>query len=153
MMLYLQNALRREAPAASNKKYTPKSLYSDSPVSKWLHNADLQDLWIKSSAPPKSKRNVNDDMDDVEFWTVLAAKGRAGAFQNNVIFRGLCDVLCNIAERKAKGKGMQNLHYPEAFNHFLVVLATISPRAYDLFRTNLAGRTIRSIRYYFIYYC
>ncbi|CAB4438414.1 unnamed protein product [Rhizophagus irregularis] len=43
--------------------------------------------------------------------------------------------------------GKQNIKYSEEFTSFLVILGGISSRALDLFRQNLEGRSIRSIRY------
>ncbi|CAG8813899.1 13705_t:CDS:2, partial [Cetraspora pellucida] len=43
-------------------------------------------------------------------------------------------------------KGLQNLTYSEIFFDFISILASLSPRAYNLFRQNLAGRTIQNIR-------
>ncbi|RIB27779.1 hypothetical protein C2G38_2029110 [Gigaspora rosea] len=54
--------------------------------------------------------------------------------------------MSDAAEQKAKNKGKQNMKYNEAFTNFLVILRSISPRALDLFRQNLEGRGIQSLR-------
>ncbi|RHZ45219.1 hypothetical protein Glove_683g1 [Diversispora epigaea] len=53
--------------------------------------------------------------------------------------------MCQVIDRKEKGKGTQNLQYSEEFTSFLVILGTISPRALDLFRQNLVGRSIQKL--------
>jgi hypothetical protein len=53
----------------------------------------------------------------------------------------------DAVERKSKSKSKQNMKYCEEFTNFLVLLGSISPRALDLFRQNLEGRTIQSLRY------
>ncbi|RHZ57120.1 hypothetical protein Glove_393g19 [Diversispora epigaea] len=72
--------------------------------------------------------------------------GLKEAFNNLDTFKGLCNIICQVIDRKEKGKGTQNLQYSEEFTSFLVILGTISPRALDLFRQNLVGRSIQSIR-------
>ncbi|CAG8791340.1 4603_t:CDS:2, partial [Gigaspora margarita] len=42
-------------------------------------------------------------------------------------------------------KGLQNLKYSDQFSDFLVILASLSPRAYNIFRQNFAGRAIQNI--------
>jgi hypothetical protein len=53
----------------------------------------------------------------------------------------------DAAERKIKNNGKQNIKYSEEFTNFLVILGGFSTRALDLFRQNLEGRCIQSIRY------
>lgn len=80
-------------------------------------------------------------------WIVLADKALKGAFKNTPAFTGLCEVMGNAIERKMKNKSKRNLKYSEEFTSFLVILGGFSTRALDLFRQNLEGRTIQSIRY------
>ncbi|RGB21762.1 hypothetical protein C1646_777304 [Rhizophagus diaphanus] len=47
--------------------------------------------------------------------------------------------------RKEKDMGKQNSKYSEEFTNFLVILASFSNRALDLFRQNLEGRN--TLRY------
>ncbi|RHZ54540.1 hypothetical protein Glove_426g102 [Diversispora epigaea] len=69
-----------------------------------------------------------------------------GAFDNVDTFKGLCAVICQVINRKEEGKEMRNLQYSEEFINFLIVLGTVSPRALELFRQNLVGRSIQNIR-------
>jgi hypothetical protein len=55
--------------------------------------------------------------------------------------------MSNAIERKLKNKCKKNLKYNDEFTSFLVILGGFSSRALDLFRQNLEGRTIQSIRY------
>ncbi|EXX60238.1 hypothetical protein RirG_181750 [Rhizophagus irregularis DAOM 197198w] len=54
--------------------------------------------------------------------------------------------MTQVASKKEKNKGKQNLKYSEEFKNFLIVLGTFSPRALNLFRQNLEGLTIQNIR-------
>ena len=70
-----------------------------------------------------------------------------------LVFTGLCEVMDNAIERKIKNKSKRNLNYSNEFTSFLTILGGISSRALDLFRQNLEGRTIQSIRYnYLLHY-
>ncbi|PKC01938.1 hypothetical protein RhiirA5_297922 [Rhizophagus irregularis] len=76
----------------------------------------------------------------------LANKASQGVFEQKPVFKGLYYIMLQTAEREEKDKGLQNLKYSNEFLNFLVVLGSISLKALDLFRQNLAGMTIRSIR-------
>ncbi|PKB97069.1 hypothetical protein RhiirA5_279367 [Rhizophagus irregularis] len=76
----------------------------------------------------------------------LANKAVQGAFDQKPVFKGLCYIMLQAAERKEQEKGLRNLKYPTEFLNFLIVLGSISLKALDLFRQNLAGMTIRTIR-------
>ena len=62
------------------------------------------------------------------------------------VFTGLCEVMGDAIERKMKNQSKKNLKYSDEFTNFLTILGGISPRALDLFRQNLEGRSIQSIR-------
>lgn len=55
--------------------------------------------------------------------------------------------MIQIAHREEHQKGIQNLKYCEDITHFTAILSSISPRAYEFYRANLAGQTLRNIRY------
>ena len=78
---------------------------------------------------------------------ILVDKVLKGAFKDTPVFTGLCEVMGNAIERKMKNKCKKNLKYSDEFTSFLVILGGFSTRALDLFRQNLEGRTIQSIRY------
>ncbi len=80
------------------------------------------------------------------FWPMLAEKGRQGVFKNKKVFEGLCKVMLEIADREQKNKGNQNLRYTENFANFTTILASLGTRGYEMFKQNLAGRTLRNIR-------
>ncbi|CAG8774700.1 45195_t:CDS:2, partial [Gigaspora margarita] len=67
--------------------------------------------------------------------------GPKGGFNNKKVFEGLCQVMAQVADRKQHKKGLQN-----QFSDFLVILASLSPQAYNIFRQNFAGRAIQNIR-------
>ncbi|CAG8847137.1 24090_t:CDS:2, partial [Gigaspora margarita] len=64
--------------------------------------------------------------------------GRASSFKNKKIFEGLYYIMVQIADREQHKKGLQNLNYSYQFSDFLVILASLSPRAYNIFQQNLA---------------
>ncbi|CAG8727430.1 37123_t:CDS:10 [Gigaspora margarita] len=86
------------------------------------------------------------DNDLIPFWLKLAKKGSSRAFESKPAFKGLCEVMIQIAQHKDYSKGIQNLKYSEDFTHFTAVLSSLSPKAYEFFRTNLAGQTLQHIR-------
>ncbi|RHZ57144.1 hypothetical protein Glove_393g20 [Diversispora epigaea] len=134
----LVNRVRVTKPDEKNLKFTPNWYFENDKLKKYLKNGDLLTIWniIKN----------NNNSTNSNLWITIATKGLKGAFNNLDTFKGLCNIMCQVIDRKEKGKGTQNLQYSEEFTSFLVILGTISPRALDLFRQNLVGRSIQSIR-------
>jgi hypothetical protein len=124
-----------------NVRFTPKFYWEDNILKKHLKNSHLRDIW--------NLLNDDSDCDDnsSKVWITLADKALQGAFNHKPIFVGLCEVMNDAAERKIKNNGKQNIKYSEEFTNFLVILGGFSTRALDLFRQNLEGRCIQSIRY------
>ncbi|RIA84771.1 hypothetical protein C1645_831811 [Glomus cerebriforme] len=54
--------------------------------------------------------------------------------------------MLEIADHEQKNKGNQNLQYTENFANFTTILASLGTRGYEMFKQNLAGRTLRNIR-------
>jgi len=130
-------------PLPENVKFTPKFYWENSPLKSYLQNTDLREFWTLLN-----NDNENNDNQTITSWILLADKAIKGAFEDTPVFIGLCKVMNEAAERKAKNKGKQNMKYNEEFTNFLVLLGSISSRALDLFRQNLEGRGIQSLRYY-----
>lgn len=105
----------------------------------YLHNLDLRDIW--NLLNNESENQIDNT------WVTLADKAMKGAFNDVPVFKGLCEVMNDAAERKLKNKGKQNMKYSEEFTNFLIILGSFSSRALDLFRQNLEGRSLQSIRY------
>jgi len=101
-----------------------------------LQNQDLREIW-----------SIVKDNDCANIWITLADKAINGAFNENPVFKGLCEVMVQAAIRKDNNRGKQNIKYNEEFTNFLIILGSFSTRALDIFRQNLEGRTIQSIRY------
>ncbi|GET63656.1 hypothetical protein GLOIN_2v1427013 [Rhizophagus irregularis DAOM 181602=DAOM 197198] len=135
----LCNKIVRPSPLPINVKFTPKHYWEDNPLKYFLQNLDLRDMW---NVLNNESENVPENP-----WIVLADKALKGAFKNTPAFTGLCEVMGNAIERKMKNKSKRNLKYSEEFTSFLVILRGFSTRALDLFRQNLEGRTIQSIRH------
>ncbi|POG69476.1 hypothetical protein GLOIN_2v1427013, partial [Rhizophagus irregularis DAOM 181602=DAOM 197198] len=134
----LCNKIVRPSPLPINVKFTPKHYWKDNPIKYFLQNLDLRDMW---NVLNNESENVPENP-----WIVLADKALKGAFKDTPVFTGLCEVMGNAIERKMKNKSKRNLKYSEEFTSFLVILRGFSTRALDLFRQNLEGRTIQSIR-------
>lgn len=130
------NRLQAAVPDPKNTKYTPKFYYKNNPLLIYLKN-----VHIKQLSGLLDTENLS-----VEFWMELANKAAQGAFEQKPVFKGLCYIMLQAAEREEQNKGLQNLKYSNEFLNFLVVLGSISLKALDLFRQNLAGMAIRSIR-------
>lgn len=100
-----------------------------------------------------TRNTLNNDQSENQSenpWIVLADKAIKGAFKDTPVFTGLCEVMGNAIERKLQNKTKRNLKYSDEFTNFLTILGGISSRALDLFRQNLEGRTIQSIRYNYL---
>ncbi|RHZ84762.1 hypothetical protein Glove_76g17 [Diversispora epigaea] len=134
----LVNRVRVTKPDEKNLKFIPNWYFENDKLKKYLKNGDLLTIWniIKN----------NNNSTNSNLWITIATKGLKGAFNNLDTFKGLCNIMCQVIDRKEKGKETQNLQYSEEFTSFLVILGTISPQALDLFCQNLVGRSIQSIR-------
>ncbi|RIB11011.1 hypothetical protein C2G38_2043025 [Gigaspora rosea] len=132
----LCNRLLQKIPSSENIKFTSKFYWENSPLKNHFQNRDLRDVWNLLN---------NDNENQSNSWIMLADKAINGAFKDSPVFLGLCPVMSDAAERKAKKKGNQNMKYSEEFTNFLIILESISPRALDLFRQNLEGRGIQSL--------
>ncbi|PKC59334.1 hypothetical protein RhiirA1_400032 [Rhizophagus irregularis] len=106
-----------------NVKFTPKFYWENSPLKSHLQNFDLREIWNSLNNDNENKNNQTPNS-----WIILADKAINGAFKDTPVFSGLCKVMSEAAERKAKNK------------------RNISSRALDLFRQNLEGRGIQSLR-------
>ncbi|PKC08011.1 hypothetical protein RhiirA5_417479 [Rhizophagus irregularis] len=124
-----------------NVKFTPKFYWENSPLKSHLQNFDLREIWNSLNNDNENKNNQTPNS-----WIILADKAINGAFKDTPVFSGLCKVMSEAAERKAKNKSKQNMKYSEEFTSFLILLGNISSRALDLFRQNLEGRGIQSLR-------
>lgn len=134
---YFWNRVQTAVPDPKNIKHTPKFYYTNDPLLAYLKNNQIKQLNNLLSTENSSS---------TEFWLELASKAAGGAFEQKPVFKGLCYIMLQAAEREENNKGMQNLKYSNEFLDFLVILGSISLKALDLFRQNLAGMTIRTIR-------
>ncbi|PKK59329.1 hypothetical protein RhiirC2_871301 [Rhizophagus irregularis] len=108
-------------------------------MKKYLQNVDLLQIWNIIKGDKLSHTNST-------VWLTLADKAIKGAFNDKPVFTGLCHIMVQAYLRKEKDMGKQNSKYSEEFTNFLVILASFSNRALDLFRQNLEGRSIQNIR-------
>ncbi|CAG8855540.1 27273_t:CDS:2, partial [Gigaspora margarita] len=108
------------------------------PIAKYIYNQDVSNLLYLANNSNTNNKN--------SFWTKFAEMGSNGSFNNKKVFEGLCNIMVQIADREQHKKGLQNLKYSDQFSDFMVILASLSPRAYNIFRQNLAGRAIQNIR-------
>ncbi|CAB4413664.1 unnamed protein product [Rhizophagus irregularis] len=135
-----------------NIKHTPKFYYNNNPLLTYLKNSNLKQL---------NSFLGNENSSTIGFWLELADKATQGAFEQKPVFKSLCYIMLQAAERKEKDKGLQNLKYSDELKvagetkgqatldeliDFFTVLGSISLKALELFRQNLAGMTIRTIR-------
>uniref|UniRef100_U9SP11 Uncharacterized protein n=1 Tax=Rhizophagus irregularis (strain DAOM 181602 / DAOM 197198 / MUCL 43194) TaxID=747089 RepID=U9SP11_RHIID len=123
------NRLHCVVPDPKNTKFTPKFYYENNPLLIYLKNGHIKQL----------NEFLNTEDSSVGFWMELANKAVQGAFDQKPVFKGLCYIMLQAAERKEQEKGLRNLKYPTEFLNFLIVLGSISLKALDLFCQNLAG--------------
>ncbi|CAG8776750.1 22440_t:CDS:2, partial [Racocetra persica] len=108
-------------PKPENRRFTPKLYFKNNPILKFLGDLHIKELWTSVS-------NFNKN-NSVPFWLKLAEKGLNGAFESKSIFKGLCEIMIQIAQCKDHSKGIQNLKYSENITHFMAVLSSLSPKA------------------------
>lgn len=68
----------------------------------------------------------------------------AGNLDDKPVFLDLVQVLTVQAERCIRGRGLQNMKYPPAFDEWCHELLCIRPEAYRAFHRQFSGRTERS---------
>ncbi|RIB05228.1 hypothetical protein C2G38_2047769 [Gigaspora rosea] len=120
----LKNAINKPIPEEKNQKYTPMVLYKNSPFYQYCKNANIMELLGYFNDPEDCTP---------KFWNQLSKMGRSGAFKDNQIFSGLCEIFVEMTNRINERKGLQNIRYPEQFSNFLTILATSSPQTYAIF--------------------
>jgi hypothetical protein len=62
------------------------------------------------------------------------------------VFTGLVEAMVCKMDREERGTGMQNFHYPPAYDEFMHCLKIQSPRAYRLVSEYFMARSERSYR-------
>ncbi|PKY28575.1 hypothetical protein RhiirB3_391156 [Rhizophagus irregularis] len=134
----LSNKIARPLPLPVNIKFTLKHYWEDNPLKKILQNFDFCDIW--------NNLNNESEIQAENLWITLADKALKCAFKDVPVFTSLCEVMGNAIERKIKNQSKRNMKYSDEFTNFLVILEGFSSRALDLFRQNLEGKTIQSIR-------
>ena len=69
-----------------------------------------------------------------------------GKYDNMNVFTGLVKAMVSKTDREQRGVGMQNFHYPPAYDEFMHCLKIQSPRAYRLVSEYFMARSERSFR-------
>ncbi|CAG8817320.1 41716_t:CDS:2, partial [Gigaspora margarita] len=114
--------------------FIPKLYFKNNSLLKFLGNLDIKELWF-------SVFHTKDN-NSMLFWLKLAKKGSSRAFESKPAFKELCEIMIQIAQCKDYSKGIQNLKHSEDFIHFTAALSSLSPKAYEFFRTNLAEQML-----------
>ncbi|CAG8790698.1 11330_t:CDS:2, partial [Gigaspora margarita] len=112
----LCNRLSQKMPSSENIKFMPKFYWENSPLKNHFQNRDLHDVWNLLN---------NDNENQSNPWIILADKAINGAFKDSLVFSGLCQVMSDATEQKAKKKGNQNMKYSDEFTNFLIILESI----------------------------
>jgi hypothetical protein len=68
----------------------------------------------------------------------------SGTFKDKPLFMDFTEVMVALADREARGRGMQGMDYPPAYNKWCNELFCLSPGAYHIFCGHFGGRTERS---------
>ncbi|KAH9016984.1 hypothetical protein EDB85DRAFT_1897861 [Lactarius pseudohatsudake] len=87
---------------------------------------------------------INGSSSHSETLTHFVSQVVAGNFDDKLVFLELVQVLTGQAERHVRGRGLQNMKYPPAFDDWCHELLCIRPEAYRSFRQEFAGRIERS---------
>ncbi|EJD34391.1 hypothetical protein AURDEDRAFT_76217 [Auricularia subglabra TFB-10046 SS5] len=130
-----KNALRRPMPAPDDRKYVPYGFREKEIGDLYLSYLGLEDL-------------VKPNLNDVGRMLGDFAHGvLSGLYKQQEVLLGAIKATVVTKQREAQDKSMRGMKYPTAFDNVCAILATISPRAYRLFRAHFGGRTLRSLRY------
>ncbi|CAG8470542.1 8794_t:CDS:2 [Dentiscutata erythropus] len=108
------------------------------PIAKYIYNQEVGDLLYLAN-----NNNMNNEN---SFWIKFAEMVKNSSFSNRKVFKGLCNIMVQIEDQEQCNKGLQNLKYSDQFSDFIVILASLSPQAYNVFRQNLARHAIQNIR-------
>jgi hypothetical protein len=138
-----RNGVARPVPKPENRKFVPKHYFKTNALANHLQYTDLQQL--HKLLTDSSEQSGS----DLAFWRTFASKASQGVFDKKPVFKGLCQVMLQVAKASEANRGKQGLHYSTEFTNFLVILGSISPKSLDLFRQNLEGQSLRNIRYEF----
>ncbi|KIY68019.1 hypothetical protein CYLTODRAFT_395984 [Cylindrobasidium torrendii FP15055 ss-10] len=125
-------ALRKPQPLKENLKYTNKVFHSRILGGQYASVLGLSEL-------------IQEDAQGSPFlrFSVGALNGK---FDNKKVFLGLVQAMVERVERDERGVGTQNFSYAPAFDEFVSILATHSPRALKFFHEHFQARTESSIR-------
>ncbi|RIB07202.1 hypothetical protein C2G38_2215158 [Gigaspora rosea] len=121
--------LNDKLSARSKWKIDQECLYVHSsnaiskPILKPENRHYMPKLYFKNNPLLKFLRNF----DIKEFWISISYTNET----NTILFW-----------HKEHKKGIQNLKYSEDFIHFMAILSSISPKAYNFYQTNLAGQML-----------
>jgi hypothetical protein len=80
-------------------------------------------------------------------WRQLAENGVHGRYDNNKVALGVIQAIMATEDRRSKRKKTTNIPYTAEAMEFFTNLVLISPKAYSLFRTELAAPHLRTIKY------
>ncbi len=58
----------------------------------------------------------------------------------------MMDTVMRVENSMRRGKQIKNIHYDATYDEVCTTMALISPRAYTLLRTELGGRSLRSMQ-------
>ncbi|KAI0695988.1 hypothetical protein BC835DRAFT_1414529 [Cytidiella melzeri] len=125
--------LRRPMPSEQNMKFVPK---------RW-RDEDVGHLYIKYHGLQK----LLDEDGGGSPWLKFAKGVVDGLYVSNEVVLGMVQALVIKTDRLQKDQTLKGITYTRIFSDFANTMASLSPRAYEMFRQHLGGPTTRSLRH------
>ncbi|KAH9010301.1 hypothetical protein EDB84DRAFT_1570618 [Lactarius hengduanensis] len=126
-----RTAISRNVPDDENRKFTPH-LYQAAEIAKISAKHSGLSAIFDKNAPHN------------ELLLRFARKVATGGFDDKPEFMTFTSAIVTMTERQERGRGLQGMHYPPAFDEWCHELLCLSPGAYRAFRSRFGGRTERS---------
>ncbi|KAH8987035.1 hypothetical protein EDB92DRAFT_1801576, partial [Lactarius akahatsu] len=129
-----RTAISRDVPDDENRKFTPH-LYQAAEIAK---------ISAKHSGLKIASLITLQNAPHNELLLRFARKVATGGFDDKPEFMAFTSAIVTMTERQERGRGLQGMHYPPAFDEWCHELLCLSPGAYRAFRSRFGGRTERS---------
>ncbi|KAF8197121.1 hypothetical protein BJ912DRAFT_923213 [Pholiota molesta] len=122
-----QTAISKPLPANNDCIFVPRR----------HQNAAIGEIYAKTLG----LRDLLSEESSESVFRCFARQFAQGKFDDDEVFTGLVEVMVLRVEREDKGRGMQNMTYPPAFDEWCHELQCLGTAAYESFRRIFGGRS------------
>ncbi|KAF8959326.1 hypothetical protein BDZ97DRAFT_1923016 [Flammula alnicola] len=125
-----RTAIVKHVPENKNRQFVPHR----------YQNAAIGDMHVRN----RGLGNLLSEESEDNIFLRFARQFAQGKFEKDNVFIDMIKVMVARVEREERGRGMQNMQYPPAFDEWCHELLCIRPEAYRSFQLAFGGRTERS---------